>query len=335
MFDFSKVHSSPINKEFVLKQVSEAQIFSYYFGSFKIGYPYPSVFRRDRTPSTNFFINRAGHLLYHDFGTGDNWDCFSFVATLFSITYGDAIRKIASDFGLIDPSLKKVNDSLLQKTDILDTKVKKKTKIQINAKRFSEEELLYWKQYEITAGDLKRDGQVFSVKELFIGEFIVPNKGDHMRFAFIENFKGKEYTKVYSPTNKYMKWISNFPLSIPFNYEKLDRSSDTCIITKSKKDQLVLRKIFPSVIATQNESVSALPEEIQKDLLSTFKRCIIFWDNDETGVTNCKKLNDLGFGYFNIPKNYLNSFGIKDASDYVSYYGLDALKELLREKQLL
>lgn len=52
-------------------------------------------------------------------------------------------------------------------------------------------------------------------------------------------------------------------------------------------------------------------------------------------VESCKKFNDRGFGYFNIPKEYHNKYGIKDASDYIAYFGVDALKELFIEKQIL
>lgn len=334
MFDFTKVHSSPINKEFIFKQLTESQIFYYYFGPFDFYKQYLSVFRAERRPSTSFYTNRYGHIIYHDFTTGDNFDCISFVAKTYNLTYGEAIRRIATDFGLIDPALRKVTPEMVANATSLDNYVKKETIIEARPCKWREEHITYWKLYEATPKELEREG-IFPIDYLKVNGKEVVNKYRYMRFALHEKVEGKHYFKIYSPQDKYMKWISNFPLALPFGYHSLNRNSDTCIITKSKKDLVILKRLFPSVMATQNENVSALPEDIRNDLLSTFRRCIVFWDNDETGVNNCKKLNDMGFDYFNIPKGYLEKFGIKDASDYVAYYGTEALKELFKEKGIL
>jgi hypothetical protein len=96
----------------------------------------------------------------------------------------------------------------------------------------------------------------------------------------------------------------------------------------------VLKLLHPSVIGTQNESESALPDDIVKHLCFNFPRRTIIWDADETGVEACKKFNAKGFGYFNTPKHLLEK-GIKDVSDYAKAFGIEALRELLQQKGIL
>lgn len=329
MLDFSKIYSEPISRQFVLARLQESDIFYNYFGNFKIGDIYSSFFRKDSHPSTGFYINKSGKLIYNDLKTGEKLDCFAFVAKAYNISYGDAIKKVCRDFGLI------ASDNVIYKPNPnfkLDVEVKAKTIIQFVPDKWNVDNLSFWKQYDITKQELDRE-LVFPVSRLYINKKRI--FGSELRYAYLENFNNEEFVKIYSPYDKRMKWVTNIPLRVPFGMNQLPYKSDTVIITKSKKDLIVCKKLFTDVIATQNESESSLPKDIQDILLSNYKNRIIFWDNDQTGVNNCTLLNEKGFGYFNIPKEEYEKFKIKDASDYVSYYGIDALAELFKEKNIL
>ena len=333
MYDFSKIHAECINKNFLLSKVSEEQIFYYYFGKpFKLGDRYNSPFRKDKDPSTGFYINKSGILTYNDLRTGEKLDCVAFVAKLYNISYSQAIKRIAADFGLINSDAAvKVDITSLKPIEGFDKEQKKETIIQIVPGKWDKRHLGYWRIYDINEDELKRE-RIYPVKELYINKTKIGNKDNNIRFAYLENYKGKEYLKIYTPDDKINKWISNIPLHIPFGLEDLDYSSDTIYITKSKKDLVLLKKLFKSVIATQNESASSLPPDVVEHLCNSFKNRIIIWDNDETGVENCKEFNSKGFGYFNIPIKEYNKYRIKDPSDYVQYYGIDALEELFKQK---
>lgn len=325
MLDFNKVYSSPITRELVLSKVQESDIFYNYFGNFDLKKIYKSVFRKDNNPSTGFYINKKGKLIYNDLKTGEKLDCFAFVSKLYNITYYEAIRKVAADFGIIGQS--KIFEKKYNKE--LDLETKSKTIIQFVPDAWNYENLLFWKKYEITQDELEREN-VYPIKELFINKRKI--YGNEQRYALVESYEDNTYVKIYSPFDKKMKWVSNIPLYVPFGLESLPYKSDTLIITKSKKDQIVLKKIFTDVIATQNESVSALCEKDRNLILSMYKNPIIFWDNDATGVENCTEMNKFGFGYINIPKIEYEKYKIKDASDYILHYGLDSLKEFINEK---
>jgi hypothetical protein len=335
MFDFSKIHSGPVDRDFVLKKVDDATIFCHYFGSFKIKEAYKSKFRKDKIASTGFYINRVGKVIYNDFRTGEKLDCFAYVAKLYNISYGEAIKRVARDFGLIDNTTCVVSNDTIRLGANLDKECKKETVIQFIPDKWTDAHLSFWREFEITKDELIREN-VYPVKTLFINKNKIYNPKKYLRFAYIVENGDKSYVKIYSPSDPRMKWVSSIPLSIPFGMNSLPEKSDKLIITKSQKDRILLMKIFDAVIATQNESESALPSEILDNInLRDFKEKIIFWDNDETGVENCKKFNAKGFGYFNIPKEYYNKFRIKDASDFVAYYGLDALIELFKNKNIL
>lgn len=99
MFDFNKIHTEQINSDFVLSKISDASIFYHYFGEFSLTGRYPSKFRKDRNPSTGFYISKKGRITYNDFTNSEKMDCFAFVAKLHNISYGEAVRKIAAEWG--------------------------------------------------------------------------------------------------------------------------------------------------------------------------------------------------------------------------------------------
>lgn len=341
MIDFNKIEVPfKIDEKFILSKVDEVQIFYYYFGHFELGKAYPPKLRKGSGASTGFYISKDNVLIYNDFKTGQKTNCFKFVALLHGISYGDALRKIAVDFGLIkSDTANAMAKKILDKTIEFDRETKRNTIIQIEPDTWQAHHIKYWKQYEITVNELKRE-EVYPVKKLFVNKAEY-HRIDELCFAYkVDEVVGGKvvntYLKIYQPmrTNENGKWTSNVPITVPFGMRNLKYGSDHCMIGKAQKDRLVLLKLFQSVIGTQNESEAALPSWLVKHLKFHFQKLTIFWDSDETGVTNCTKFNEKGFGYFNIPNEFL-PYNIKDASDYVKAFGLKALEKLLVEKNIL
>jgi hypothetical protein len=340
MIDFNQV-DAPVNvtREFILSRVSEEQIFFYYFGRFELGKVYPSKLRRDKNPSTGFYINKTGNIIYNDIATGEKNNCFTFVAKLFQITHRDALNKIAVDFGLVSSkTITPIAQTILDQGIEFDREMKKDTLIQFSPyKHFTSLQTDYWADYGLSIDDLKKE-RVFPVKQLFLNKKEIRNL-DELCFAYVEEeiVKGKvikTMVKIYCPYSKTMKWLSNIPLTTPFGLNDLKYGTEQVSIAKAKKDMMVLKKLMESVIGSQNESEAAIPDWLVKHLCFNFPRRTIFWDADETGVTNCKKFNSKGFGYFNTPKSLLDR-DIKDVSDYVKAFGLKALEQLLKQKGII
>lgn len=345
-YDFSKIQAAVVlTPDWILSRISDSQIFFFYHGRFKLGNSTKSTLRIETRPSVTFFVGNRGKIIYYDFKTGEGLDCFAYVQKAFNLNFDKALQKIASDFGLVSSNtIEHVNkiERALKEGANLDKETKVETLIQFTRKEWDEKSLEFWRLYEITEDELVRES-VFPVDRLFINKQEIHNPTGTPRYAKVENYTPDlndpdattDGVKIYSPYDPNMKWLSSIPLNVPFGLDTLDYESNLLVITKSFKDMIVLKKLFSSVIATQNESEAALPDLLVTVFDRMFDKKIIIFDNDETGVTNSKKFNDKGFGYFNIPNKERLKYGIKDPSDYVRYYGLAALEDLFIEKNLL
>lgn len=335
MIDFSKIKNPKLNEEWLLSKISASSIFRLYHGDFKIGKVYPSVFRKDNDPSCGFFIHKGtGALLYNDLAKGEKCNCIQFVMKLFALSYYDAIYKIASDFGLIQNTTSIITEEWLKESEDFENEVKKEVLLQFSTKPFTKEDIAYWNQYEITTEDLEREN-IFSVDQLFLNKKEIFNFENELRFAYPITMEGETKVKIYSPHSKKIKWLSSIPNNWCFGLNGLKFKSDTIFITKSRKDELVLKKIFTDVISVQNESEQSLPEHVIEFLNQNYKHKIIVFDADPPGVNACKKFNNKGFGYFNTPRIDYEKYSITDPSDYVKTFSLDLLKEEFKKKNLL
>ena len=94
--------SKYISKEEVLSKLDQKEIYEYYFGNLiDLSKTYNSPFRRDRTPSFGFYIDRQGRLIGNDFKTdGFHGDCFSFVMNAYNCNFQEALQHIRRDFNL-------------------------------------------------------------------------------------------------------------------------------------------------------------------------------------------------------------------------------------------
>lgn len=337
VLNFSDVEApQKVTADWVLDRVSTESIFYNYHGPFIPKKAYSSVFRKDSSPSAAFFYsNKTGKLKYGDRGTGESWDCFAFVSQMFGITYGEAIKKVACDFGLTkcegEPMAKKILEANIQ----FDKKLKEATVIQIVPGKWTKEMLDFWRQYEITRTELDF-WSVYPVEHLFINKQYISNRNDRMRFAYLIRHKGKEYIKVYIPyadREKELKWITNATLEPVWGMEQLDYTKNTVIVTKSLKDLMVLKKIYPNCVSTQNESEAALTDGLISHLKAHFSRIILWWDGDMDGKEKASKMClKWGIESICVPED---EFGTKDPSDFVKRYGLKALKQFFHEQKLL
>lgn len=334
MIDFSKVNVR-IDEEWLLSRLNPSTIFRLYHGDFMLGKVYPSVFRKDKDPSCGFFIHKGtGALLYNDIAQGEKLNCIQFVMKLYDLKYYAAINKIAADFGLIEGE-KIVSDEWLKESDDFEEEIKREeVLIQFIHRPFTKEDLEYWAQYEITKQELEKEN-IFSVESLFLNKREIKNFRNEVRFAYPIHQNGETKVKIYTPYSKTIKWLSSIPNDWCFGLNGLKFESDTVFITKSRKDELVLKKIFTDVVSVQNESEQSLPKHVIEFLNEHYKNKIMVFDADPPGVKACKKFNDKGFGYFNTPRQDFEKYSITDPSDFVKAYSLDLLKEEFKKKNLL
>jgi len=320
----------------ILQKISEYDIFRFYMPdkSWKINQATLSPFRQESNPS--FVIgNKRGFLSFIDFGdTSKRGDCFTFVKTLFNLSsIDDVLRMIDKDFGLgflpgtSTERYKSIQKEYKQPEDL----GKRYSLIQVVTRKFTQEELAYWNQYYQSLDDL-RANNVYSIKEMFLNRKRFPLKETDLRFGYL--YDG--HWKIYRPFgDKKSKWVpNNVPITAMDGRDDITNCS-VAFINKSKKDYMVMKKVFPCCCAVQNEGVACFSDGNVEYLKANSDRQILSFDADDVGVKNSQMITKLfDFEYANVPRKYLSE-GIKDWADLAKEHGIQAIEDYLKQKQLL
>jgi hypothetical protein len=320
----------------VLQKISEYDIFRFYMPEkgWKINQATFSPFRQENNPS--FVIgNKKGFLSFIDFAdTSKRGDCFTFVKMLHNLSsMDDVLRMVDRDFGLgflpntATGDYKIITKEYKQPEDI----GKRYSIIQVITRKFTQEELDYWNDYHQSLDDL-RANNVYAIKKLYFNKQLFPLKDTELRFGYL--YDG--HWKIYRPfADKKSKWVpNNVPITMMDGKENIVNCK-VAFINKSKKDYMVMKKVFPCSCAVQNEGLGCFSDGNVEYLKANSDRQILSFDSDETGVHNSKQITELfGFDYTNVPRKYLSE-GIKDWADLVKTYGYYPVENYLRQKQLL
>ena len=320
----------------VLNKISEYDIFRFYMPAkdWKLNQVTFSPFRNENNPS--FLIGtRKGYLSFIDFAdTSKRGDCFTFVKMLFNMSsIDDVLRMIDRDFGLgflpgtATDNYKTIQKEYKQPEDL----GKRYSLIQVVTRKFTQEELAYWNEYYQSLDDLKAN-HVYSIKHLFLNRKKFPLKETDLRFGYF--YDG--HWKIYRPFgDKKSKWVpNNVPITTMDGKEDI-KNCRVAFINKSKKDYMVMKKVFPCCCAVQNEGVACFSDENVEYLKANSDRQILSFDADDVGVRNSQMITKLfDFEYANVPRKYLSE-GIKDWADLAKEHGFRAIISYLNSKQLL
>jgi DNA primase len=325
-----------LTPETILKKISEFDIFKYYMldKTWKLNQITYSPFRNEKNPS--FLIgNKTGAITFIDFSdTSKRGDCFTFVKQLFGLSsMDDVLKMIDRDFGL---GISVGKDIGKYKMIISDYKQpedlgKRYSLIQVKTRKFTKEELAYWNEYHQDISDL-RANNVYSISKLYLNRKIFSLKETELRFGYL--YDG--HWKIYRPFgNKKNKWVpNNVPITAMDGMDDI-KDCDVAFINKSKKDYMVMKKIFPTCCAVQNEGIACFSPENVNYLKTNSKKQILSFDSDITGVQNSKEITKLfDFDYCNVPKIYLEE-GIKDWALLAKEKGIKTVENILKQKNLI
>ncbi len=325
-----------LTPESILRKISEYDVFMYYMPdkTWKLNQVTLSPFRKERNPS--FVIgNKSGNLSFIDFAdTSKRGDCFHFVKLLFNIsTIDEVLKMIDRDFGLGISSGKDVGKYKMIVGNYKQPEElgKRYSLIQVKTRKFTNEELAYWNSYHQDISDL-RENNIYSISKLYLNRQSFPLKETELRFGYL--YDG--HWKIYRPfADKRSKWIpNNVPITAMDGMEDI-KDCDVAFINKSKKDYMVMKKVFPCCCAVQNEGMGCFSEDNVQYIKGNSKKQILSFDSDDTGVRNSQQITEIfDFGYCNVPKKLLKE-GIKDWADWSKVYGLKPIEEYLKQKRLL
>lgn len=335
-FDLS-AYDAPIDitAEYVLAQVDDLLIYRHYLGPFKLGSSMKSPFRRDSSPSFSITVNPNWlKLMWKDFGTDEVGDCFKLVAKLNSIGYRQAIEKVAEDFGLLKGKPTVTKKEILEARNFREEFQKKEYLIQVERRKMTSEELAYWAQYNITQEELSRN-RIYGISKLWFNKKKMYLDVSKLHFAYY--FEDVDKWKIYTPDSKDFKWFGNVSTFQMEGLEDLqliksdgiiESPGSPVIITKSRKDRMILKKLYPNVCSCQNESEHAIPRDM--DVLFDMAEAKYCWfDSDEPGKTANRKLNHRGYKWINVPNTLYERLGIKDPGDVIKTFGWENGSQIL------
>ena len=325
-----------LTPDVILDKISDYDIYRFYMpqNNWKINVVTYSPFRNEKNPS--FVIGyRSGVLKYIDFAdSSKKGNCFDFVKTLFNLSsFNDVLMLIDRDFGLgiIDGSSTKEYERIISNYSQPTSTIKREYFIQVKTRKFTHEELSYWNDYYQDINDL-RANNVYSLDTVYLNKKKFPLRDSELRFGYL--YEG--HWKIYRPfADKKNKWMpNNVPITMMDGLEDI-KDCDVAFIQKSKKDYMVMKKIFPCCCAVQNEGLGCFSEENVEYLKDNSDRQILSFDSDETGIKNSLLITEkFDFEYCNVPRIYLDE-GIKDWALLAKEKGLRTVEKILIEKQLI
>lgn len=320
IYDTTKIikDDDNITLDYILSKVTEYDIYAAYIGNFKVGMIYNSPFRKDRNPSFGCFYSRTSkQLMFKDHGTGECGNVIKFVSIYTGLTnYNDILKDIIQ-------KLKITKDTQLvsSKQYIPSTE----TVIGVVRQNFTDTDINYWKQFNITVDTLKKFG-VSSIK-YYLCNGIVKSiyKDENPMYAY----KVYNHFKIYKPlADKYTKWRNNLTEYDIQGYKQLPKTGDILIITKSMKDVMCLYEMGIPAISPSSES-TFIPNKVVEQLKKRFKRIIIMFDRDEAGVKYLRKISlKTGLEGMLVHKK----FKAKDISDAIKANGFEKVKKWLYEE---
>lgn len=321
------VFKPKITQDFILSKINQETIMQRYTGlnvnSKKLTL---SPFRSDHKVTCAFYKSKSGVLYLHDFATNEHINCFGVVMRLFNCNYHQALDIIAQDFKLIEEN----NSNISHQIKIIpELKENKSSKIQVQIKDFSKEELDWWDKFGITQKLLKKY-HVYSIQNVFLNEelkFISSSDCPIYGYYFGKDKNHEEKWKIYFPLRKEFRFINNVNKKTLQGYKQLPKNGDLLVITKSMKDCIALNRFGIAACAPNSETLFINDKQLE-EFKQRFKHILILYDNDRPGMHNMwlirKEHPELN--YFYMPW-YLS----KDFTDSIKLVGVENMKEYIDE----
>jgi hypothetical protein len=319
----------------ILSRITPYDIFKHYMpGKWRVNIITHSPFHVDEHPS--FMIgNKTGRLGFIDFADDSKkGDCFEFVKMLYNVPSLDALLKmIDRDF-----NLGIVKGELTEKTKILaraehqpEEMGKRYSLIQASTRAFTGEELAYWNSFHQDITDLKRE-QIYSIDKLYLNKKLFSLKDTELRFGYFYNGHWKIY-RPFAPRRQ--KWVPN---NVPIHYMDGKKDIKNChnaFINKSKKDYMVIKKVYQYTCAVQYEGDACFTEDNVKYLKENSDIQTLSFDSDVAGVKNSQQITKKhDFDYCNVHKMYIRE-KINDWAGLAKDYGLETVEDYLTQKGII
>jgi len=327
MFKFGE----ELTLENILKKVTPYQIFKYYMPELNVGKATNSPFRKDSNPSFGLVVNsETGDVIYNDMRGGDSGNWIKFLMKLKGIDFHDVLRVVNRDMnlGLADYSASPI---VLQPTkskiveNVTPNELARELHLHVTRRNWQQHDADYWLSYGITRKELGTE--TFPISTYWFNDWgsVIAEK---YSYCYDFYFDGTYFRrKIYQPFSKINKWKTNLNNLVIDGIKDIPKRGELLIITKSRKDRLVLKGLNYNAIGTNNES-SWIPDVNFEKLKKRYDEIVIFFDNDEAGLSNAAKFGEkYGLRHIHIPTDLKEQ---TDISDFRHDYGELATKRMLK-----
>jgi hypothetical protein len=345
----------PLYPEEILKRVTEEDIFSLIIKEPIIkdkGAYYKAPYRIDSNPDC-YFETYNGTLTFVDFAdTQKVKNCFGFLQRTLNLTFLEVLHYINSHFSLgLGDSVDNVKKIIVENDYVEEEKLIKSFKertITFLPREFNYKDKEFWLKYGITKQNLIEDKVIpikiyrsSSRKGVYFSVLCSSIAYAYTDFTDLQGKTLKGKVKIYRPyEDKLGKWFTNCNQNDLGSLNHLPKKGDLLIITKAYKDCRVLRNQNLNSCWTQAEGM--LPNvEILTNLCKRFKYILVWFDNDNAGITNSRILVELLNSIIPnkaksimLPPNLLLEH-IKDPSDLYEKKGKENLINFLKIKKII
>lgn len=312
-----------MDKDTILSQVSQVDIYNFYYGSdFKPYAKISSPFSEDKNPSFKVFKNGT----FKCFSTGHQGDVWQFVADIKGLDcktqFTEVLATISADLGIIKQQQKNIQNKPVSNPD--------ERHFIYQDKAFTKPHFEYWLQgnWNVTEHILRK----YKVKALDKFEFYNSKKSKIQKIKLYTGIVGfifhvNNNAEVYIPNQEKASkfFYNNLQFSDIFGYEQLKEKEDFIIISAGKKDCLVLNANGFPAVSFRSENGFIKEDEIAL-LRQKTDNIYICYDNDETGL---KRALQIGQAYsikqIILPEKY------NDIADYFLHYDKSHFQKLIDE----
>lgn len=267
---------------------------------------FKSPFREDKSPSCVYYYSKNGKLQFRDFGQGRPMDCFEVACKVLDCSFSEVLKRVTDDFNLLTVHRTPSVDKSLE---IQKRLANEPTLINIlplsdnGGWKMDDSGLQFWNKYGISADTLKHF-RVFQLDQAWCNESIVYRKtATSPGFAY---WFGEGRYKLYFPLAEKIRFMQNTDRIQ--GLQQLPTTGNLLVITKSMKDVMVFYEHGVTAIAPQSE-VHPFDDEQVAEWKTRFKRIVIVYDFDYTGVKNVNKWRKA----YNLEYAFVQ--GAKDLSD--------------------
>jgi hypothetical protein len=346
-----------ITKEEILSKISPTTIIKEFFPEpVIIGKSYKNPYRKDNNPGCHFLVNYSNELIFRDWSLNKNYDCFEIVKqhllknTGQDFPFYEILRYLDNHFKLnIEPTpnmnfleekYQHIKDlstgnlkNLINYPMTISEELLNKRKEYDRTFKFrplNQQDISYFEEYGINLVVLEK-----RVKPIYlesIDNVIIYNKQGALLNKYY--YQDGDHWQTYLPnaSDKQQRFKTNVKNHHLFGLSFLPEFGDLVIITSSYKDVMLYETLGIPAVCRIGES-NIINEDDLYDLLLRFKRIILNYNNDITGITNANILKEK-YPFLELYFTPVEEVLEKDPTDYVRRYGIKSFVKDLEKNNI-